>query len=393
MVKKQSELQTKLNSTLLLKKEEDRIRQEINTIRLDVSSLNSCTCPTCTQQWVGEGQKKKIEEKMSEAKTKASRLKEILSELSTIEEQKTTIEKLSLVVSNLKNQDETALLEKICSLDKETKEIQKDLDRQSSSYSEKQQELWTSYNAAVAKLKKDFDTSVKDLNLEISNSEMEVKENALKKKNYDDQVRFFEAQVQNLNNQEASLLNQISSIDEQFKSLTRKKDVYLEAARCIKSYLFSVFQDSLDYIGNRATTMLSKVPNTSNCVIYFETGKENKDGTIKEEITPYINLEGDVNVPVATLCGGERAAIDLAVDLAVNDLIECRRGGGFDWIVLDEPFNGLDTIGKEACLELLSGEEINRRIIVVDHGSELKEMVSDKILVERNGEESIISGG
>lgn len=392
MVKKQAELQTKLNSTLSQKKDEDRLRKEIEVLKNDINTLNSCTCPTCTQTWVGDGQKKKIEDKMTEAKSKALKLKEILDNLSTVDEQQQVIDKLTLVVSNLKNPEEESFITKIYELEKQVKDLQKELDKQSSLHSEKQQFEWGEYNKGLATLKQNYELSVKELKDSIQQAELTVKENALKKQSYLNNLKFYEGQVLNLQNQEKSLNEQIIKLDNDFSGIVRKKDVYLEAARCIKSYLFSVFQDSLDYIGNRATSMLSKVPNTSGCVLYFETGKENKDGTIKEEITPYINLEGDTNIPLGTLCGGERAAIDLAVDLAVNDLIECRRGGGFDWIVLDEPFNGLDAIGKEACLELLSGEEINRRIVIVDHGSELKEMVSDKIMVERTGEESIIGG-
>jgi DNA repair exonuclease SbcCD ATPase subunit len=58
--------------------------------------------------------------------------------------------------------------------------------------------------------------------------------------------------------------------------------------------------------------------------------------------------------------------------------------------ILDEPFNGLDHISIENCLEIIKNHDTNKRIIIVDHSSETKEMIGFRVVVERSGQESEI---
>ena len=161
-----------------------------------------------------------------------------------------------------------------------------------------------------------------------------------------------------------------------------------ESRRLIKTYVIQTFQETLDLIGNMATDILSGIPNMSSSAIYFEGCKETQSGSIKDEVTAIVNLEGINDIPIKSLSGGERTAIDLAVDLAVIDVIEAKAGKGADFFVIDEPFDGLDSVCKENCLEILKQIDTNKKIIIVDHSSELKEMVSDIITVVKSGETS-----
>jgi len=144
----------------------------------------------------------------------------------------------------------------------------------------------------------------------------------------------------------------------------------------------------LDYIGEQASAIISKIPNMANASIYFEGCKETKSGTIKDEVTAILNMDGENEVNIKTLSGGEETALELAVDLAVIEMIEHKTGKGADFFILDEPFDGLDSISKEQCLTLLRELDTNKKIIMVDHSPELKAMVNDVIMIERNGEES-----
>ena len=90
------------------------------------------------------------------------------------------------------------------------------------------------------------------------------------------------------------------------------------------------------------------------------------------------------------MCGGESCAIGLAIDLAVIDIIETKAGKGTDFFVMDEPFNGLDAVCREDCLEIIKNIDSNKKIIVIDHCSELKEMVSDVITVVKENDISTI---
>ena len=151
----------------------------------------------------------------------------------------------------------------------------------------------------------------------------------------------------------------------------------------IKTYTLQIFQETLENIGETATEILGHLHNMSNASIYFEGCKETKSGSIKDEVNAVISKDGSCNVPIKTLSGGERTVVDLAVDLAVIDVIENKAGKGANFFIIDEPFDGLDSEGKEQYLELLQTLNSNKQIILVDHSSELKQMISDVITIEK----------
>jgi ABC-type transport system involved in cytochrome bd biosynthesis fused ATPase/permease subunit len=71
-------------------------------------------------------------------------------------------------------------------------------------------------------------------------------------------------------------------------------------------------------------------------------------------------------------------------------MIEERAGKGLDIFILDEPFDGLDSICREQCLQILQTHVSGKRIVIVDHSNETKELVHDRIIVVRDGQESRI---
>jgi DNA repair exonuclease SbcCD ATPase subunit len=109
--------------------------------------------------------------------------------------------------------------------------------------------------------------------------------------------------------------------------------------------------------------------------------QQTKSGSLKDEINAIISKTGDMNINVKTLSGGERTVVDLAVDLALIDTIETKVGKGADFFIIDEPFDGLDSVGKEQFLNILTSIDSNKRIIIVDHDPILKDMISDKITI------------
>jgi DNA repair exonuclease SbcCD ATPase subunit len=163
-----------------------------------------------------------------------------------------------------------------------------------------------------------------------------------------------------------------------------------ESKRLIKAYVLQTFQETLDAIGEQATNILAAIPNMTTSTVYFEGCKETKSGSIKDEVVAILNTDGNNDIPIKSLSGGERTAIDLAIDLAVIDVIETKASKGANFLFMDEPFDGLDSVCKENCLEILKQIDTNKKIIMVDHSSELKEMVSDVILVIKKGETSSV---
>ncbi len=158
-----------------------------------------------------------------------------------------------------------------------------------------------------------------------------------------------------------------------------------ELKRALKVYLSCSFDQALETIGENATTMIRSIPNMANATIELQGTKETQDGKVKEEVTAVIHMDGDLNVDIRSLCGGERTATDLAIDLSVIDLIESEANKGIDLFVLDEPFDGLDTVCIQDALEVLKNSNSRKRLVIVDHNPEVKEMVESKLVVVRDG--------
>jgi DNA repair exonuclease SbcCD ATPase subunit len=179
-------------------------------------------------------------------------------------------------------------------------------------------------------------------------------------------------------------------LEKDLDALSNKIDLIEIASKSIESYINFSFQNSLSQIATRANDILSRVSNTATTTISFDAYKETKSGSIKEEVTILVHMDDELKVPLKSLSGGEETAIELAVDLAVIEMIEERAGIGFDLYILDEPFDGLDSVCKANCLEILSNSGLGKKIVIVDHSEETKEMIASKITAVREGQNSRI---
>jgi len=88
-------------------------------------------------------------------------------------------------------------------------------------------------------------------------------------------------------------------------------------------------------------------------------------------------------VSIGSLSGGEQKALSLCIDFAMLDTLGKYFGMSLNPIILDEPFDGLDSVGREIVIDLLSKLSLNKQILVVDHASEAKAMFSQVISVEK----------
>jgi DNA repair exonuclease SbcCD ATPase subunit len=128
-----------------------------------------------------------------------------------------------------------------------------------------------------------------------------------------------------------------------------------------------------------------------NASYSLQTFKENKDKTISTKFSESLMINGK-DTSIGSLSGGELRALSLAIDFAVVDILKNKFSTDLNPIILDEPFNGLDTAGKEMVIELLEKLAIDKEIWIVDHSSESKSMFDRTVRVEkRNGISSIMN--
>ena len=377
------DIEFKINSLSFLKKNAKELGETIYKLKKQKEEISKSLCPTCTQKWIGDTADEKIRQLDSEIQSNIDEAITIKKELDNEQEYKTGWSRLLKMYNT--NKSEVKFIQS--KISEEDIRLAREADKGKREYNLALSE----YNDKISKIQSKHDGKVKECMSKLSIVSEEYNKKSVEFNTYSHQLKEYVEENKKISYMIKLKDKEIEELSDQFKALTDKALVGEESKRLIKSFVIQTFQDTLDFVGNMATDILSAIPNMSSSVIYFEPCKETKSGTIKDEVDAIINMDGTNGIPIKSLSGGERTAIDLAVDLAVIDMIENKTGKGADFFIMDEPFDGLDSVCKENCLEILKQIDTNKRIIMVDHSSELKEMVSDVIMVTKNGENSKVS--
>jgi DNA repair exonuclease SbcCD ATPase subunit len=122
-------------------------------------------------------------------------------------------------------------------------------------------------------------------------------------------------------------------------------------------------------------------PNASYSI---KTFKENKDKSLKAKISETFTVDGSER-SIGSLSGGEFRALSLIVDFAIIQVLSSHYSIDVNPVVLDEPFDGLDLLGRELIIDILAKLSVNRQIWVIDHASESKSLFNQVIRVEKRG--------
>ena len=139
----------------------------------------------------------------------------------------------------------------------------------------------------------------------------------------------------------------------------------------------------VDLINEAIATNIVEVWPTASYSI--KTFKENKDKSIKAKISELFTVSGSER-SIGSLSGGEFRALSLIIDFSIIQVLSSNYGIDVNPIILDEPFNGLDTLGRELIVDILSRLSSDRQIWVIDHASEAKSLFNSVVRVEkRNG--------
>lgn len=378
-----SKLESELSKIPLLISNAKQIGDRITSLKEEKAHISNSQYPTCMQNWVGNNALAKImaiDEQISMEIHSALNLKEQIDKKPSIE---ADISRLNNIRADFNSQLEALQIQR------------SDLDA-------KKYSMMENASNEYIRLKADYDSKISFLE---QGFRAQIEEAQRKKQGVDIELSSIKASLHAFETAKAQYEKEITSINEviskkrqEISSLENdlfisKKQIIIadESRRLIKTYVLQTFQETLDAIGEQATQILSSIPNMATSTIYFEGCRETKAGIIKDEIVAILNSDGINDIPIKSLSGGERTAIDLAIDLAVIDVIESKVSKGANFLFLDEPFDGLDSVSKENCLEILKQLDTNKKIIMIDHSSELKEMVSDVIMVVKNKEKSNIA--
>lgn len=378
-----------LNRIPFIKQQISKMVEEMKSYMEHRTHIEKSECPTCRQLWVGNSAQNElqiIQSRIEKIKSDILELKyqaDLEPELSyNLNRQNTEFAQLELKIKDIELSYSTKISDVATELSNTKNTI---LNMQNQIDSEYSQQLNQFKLDSMAKTQR-----ITSLMLEEKTARSSIVNelDSLKR-----QVQLYEKSLQMKNMLESKMdkqINDLQVVKQDTEKIQRNILIAEESKRLIKSYSLQKFQETLDSIGETASDILRNVPNMSTASIYFEGCKETNSGSIKEEVTAFINMDGESDVDIKSLSGGERTAIDLAVDLAVIDVLEVKAGKGADFFILDEPFDGLDSVGRAAVVDIIKGIDSGKRIVIVDHGAETKEIISDKIIAVRSGETSYV---
>jgi DNA repair exonuclease SbcCD ATPase subunit len=360
----------------------------------EMKELENSKCPTCSQQWV-DARKKYEENKVKVAELEVEKATH-QKDYNEIEQQMKELDKwrpnplegqLEEILKTLETQvrAEDSRLQALESNEFHGRRIQ---------LMEARQRLDSTRNSIEQNIKNIIKIDSKLL-IELDQNKLQLQqcENQLK------DVRHAMSLAELQNQMQQSKYNDICS-----KILKAERELHLEQAKATtlttelnaekdlalflgrEGFLGSIFDEILMSISEETNRILANVPNVARCTFNFKSEYETSKGATKRKIVPVVRVNGNEGPYKATLSGGMKSALELAVDLAVGAIISRRTGSYPGWLILDEAFNGLNVIEKEACLQVLSQFAEERLIIVIDHDSTFKEMFQKVITVGyRNG--------
>lgn len=155
----------------------------------------------------------------------------------------------------------------------------------------------------------------------------------------------------------------------------------------IKSKLLD---DVVPFLNTRANHYLGRL--TDNSIeVEFNTQQQLKSGEYRDKFSVDVNNVNGGNKYQGN-SGGECRRIDVAVNMALQDLVHSRSNKKVDLIVYDEAWDALDKAGCEIAIELLEEKAKScGSVIVITHNSDLAELFTETITVTKKNGKTVIS--
>jgi DNA repair exonuclease SbcCD ATPase subunit len=377
---KQRELENKIERGSQAK---DRATKEA----LKIKKIRESLCPTCEQSWANDAAKKEegaLLESINQLRAQVLEGEQASAQLGSVREEiRQLTEKMPLAIPD--GYQELLTRERFLMGDIAL-EIQKEREY-AHERNEKTKALQAFFASQHKTMRDKHAVDAEQLRNQVALDSKVFDAAVAQLKSYEESRVRYENSLNNLKAQELTYSEKVSKISQALSLVNNDIESYEELKKAVKSYLSCSFDEALETISDNSTRLIRNIPNMANATIQLIGLRETKEGKIKEEVTAVLNLDGDENIDIRSLSGGERTSADLAIDLAVLDMIESRTNVGTNIFILDEPFNGLDTTCIEATLEMLRNYN-NKKLLIVEHNPIISQFISQKITVIRDGQTS-----
>lgn len=335
-------------------------------------------CPTCGTELesLEEGHfEAEIKELKSELKSLKARAKEIkedhadeLKKLeANLEAGEAELKESKAELKEYKEAQIEAIKEiedfKIPDLSKFTKQLEEKR-AEKRMYTEATLEL-KSLRQEITLVERDYEKVKTDI-LEI-NEELEKLEDS-KNNKFDKDLKAAAKELKIAKEQVDTLEGILAETENSIKKLTKLREGFKET----KAYTFKALLRDLTNKSNYYLAQLFDLP------IEIEFTNETEAGGIAK-ITDVVRI-GDIQRPFALYSGGQSRRIQLAVDLALSDIVASRADKAIGIRLFDEYCKDLSENSMEKVLELF--EELEGSVLMIEHNSIIKNVVTNTVEIE-----------
>ena len=147
----------------------------------------------------------------------------------------------------------------------------------------------------------------------------------------------------------------------------------------IKSHVLDLVTPTLNEGVNKYLSILSG----GLIEAQFTTQTKKADGTFSDKLDINVLYNGE-ETDYNSLSSGEKRRVDIAISLALQDMVMTRFGDDINLLAYDELFESLDAVGSENVIELLRQKLKDvSTIIVISHNEDLKPLFDKTIMVTK----------
>lgn len=143
-------------------------------------------------------------------------------------------------------------------------------------------------------------------------------------------------------------------------------------------------------LARTANEVLARI-SSNGLALSLETQRTSKQGDKQIEVIEIVARDNAGVRSYEDFSGGERFRIDIALRLALSNLIAQRDGVPLDFLIIDEGFGCLDAAGVASLKEVLGGlQSIYGLLLVVTHLPEVGEMLPRQLVITKDQDSSTI---
>lgn len=197
----------------------------------------------------------------------------------------------------------------------------------------------------------------------------------LKKENLERKLKGYEKELSELknndnNSQKKKITAKIMESEKELEVVNNNMKTINNEIEMLKFWKFSMGKNGfITYLANKSVKVIEGVTNSFlkkfvvDISVVINGFKINHKGELKEKIEVFID-DGVKECSFMARSGGERGRVTLAGVLGIHHLINMSTNGrGLNLLLLDEAFEGVDTLGVESIIKIF--EKIGITILVI----------------------------